>query len=86
MSPRLDEQALVGALGSSLGRHLHALARNDDPRAVVPERDTKSIGAEETFGADLHTVGRSANASSSASPTARARACAARASPRGRST
>ena len=28
----IDEQALVGALGSALGRHLHALARNDDPR------------------------------------------------------
>jgi DNA polymerase-4 len=52
----LDEQVLVRALGSSLGRHLHALARNDDERAVVPERDTKSIGAEETFGADLHTI------------------------------
>jgi DNA polymerase IV len=52
----LDEQVLIGALGSSLGRHLHALAHNDDTRAVVPERDTKSIGAEETFGADLRTV------------------------------
>ena len=38
---------------TSLGAHLHALARNDDPRAVVPERDAKSIGAEETFGVDL---------------------------------
>ena len=53
----LDEQSLVGALGASLGRHLHALANNDDGRAVVPERDAKSIGAEETFGADLHTLG-----------------------------
>jgi DNA polymerase-4 len=52
----IDEHVLVGALGSALGRHLHALARNDDPRAVVPERDAKSIGAEETFAADLHTV------------------------------
>jgi DNA polymerase-4 len=51
-----SEPALVGALGSSLGSHLHALARNDDPRPVVPEREAKSIGAEETFGADLHTV------------------------------
>jgi DNA polymerase-4 len=50
------EPALVSALGSSLGMHLHALACNDDPRAVVPERDAKSIGAEETFGADLHSV------------------------------
>jgi DNA polymerase-4 len=52
----LDEQMLVGALGSSLGHHLHALARNDDPRPVVPERDAKSIGAEETFGRDLHSM------------------------------
>ncbi len=52
----VDEQLLVQALGAGLGRHLHALARNDDERAVVPERDTKSIGAEETFAADLHTV------------------------------
>jgi len=52
----LDEQALVRSLGASLGRHLHALARNDDARSVVPERDAKSIGAEETFGRDLHTL------------------------------
>ena len=52
----LDDQALVGSLGSSLGRHLHALACNDDPRPVVPERDAKSIGAEETFGRDLHSI------------------------------
>jgi DNA polymerase IV len=52
----LDEQSLVRALGPSLGRHLHALACNDDGRAVVPEHDAKSIGAEETFGADLHTL------------------------------
>jgi DNA polymerase-4 len=52
----LDEQSLVRALGSSFGRHLHALAWNDDDRAVVPEREAKSIGAEETFGTDLHTL------------------------------
>jgi len=52
----IDEQMLVGVLGSGLGGHLHALARNDDPRAVTPERDAKSIGAEETFPADLHAV------------------------------
>ncbi len=51
----LDAQVLIGALGSGLGRHLRALARNDDGRAVVPEREAKSIGAEETFGADLHS-------------------------------
>ncbi len=52
----LDENVLVASLGSSLGRHLHALAHNDDDRDVVSERETKSIGAEETFDADLRTV------------------------------
>jgi DNA polymerase-4 len=51
----IDGEVLERALGSSLGAHLHALARNDDPRAVVPERDAKSIGAEETFDKDLRT-------------------------------
>jgi DNA polymerase-4 len=52
----LDEQALVGTLGASLGAHVAALSRNDDPRAVVPERDVKSIGAEETYASDLRTA------------------------------
>jgi DNA polymerase-4 len=51
----VDGAVLEHALGVSLGAHLHALAHNDDPRAVVPERDAKSIGAEETFGNDLRT-------------------------------
>ena len=51
----LPEDTLTAALGSSLGRHLHALARNDDERAVVPERGAKSIGAEQTFAVDLRT-------------------------------
>ncbi len=46
---RLSEPVLVGALGPSLGRHLLNLARNVDDREVVTERETKSIGAEETF-------------------------------------
>ncbi len=45
----LPEPALTAALGNSLGQKLLALAHNDDPRPVVPERETKSIGAEETF-------------------------------------
>jgi DNA polymerase-4 len=49
----LPESALTATLGTSLGQKLLALAHNDDPRAVVPERETKSIGAEETFAADL---------------------------------
>ena len=51
---KLPVEACVGALGSALGRHVHALAHNDDPREVVPDQEVKSIGAEETFAADLH--------------------------------
>jgi DNA polymerase-4 len=51
----LDEDVLARALGASIGAHLVALARNDDPRDVVPEREAKSIGAEETFARDLRT-------------------------------
>lgn len=53
---RLPVDVLTGALGASLGRHLHALARNDDPRVVEPQHEAKSIGAEETFAADLRTA------------------------------
>ena len=51
----LPESSLTASLGTALGSRLHALARNDDPRAVVPEREAKSIGAEETFAVDLRT-------------------------------
>ena len=50
----LPESALTAALGAALGQRLLALANNDDPREVVPEREAKSIGAEETFAVDLH--------------------------------
>ncbi len=49
----MPEAALVGALGDAQGRHLHALAHNDDPRPVEPKRQVKSIGHEETFATDL---------------------------------
>jgi len=39
----------LGALGS----HISALARADDPREVVSEREAKSIGAEETLERDV---------------------------------
>lgn len=52
---QLDESVLVNALGAAHGRHVHALANNDDPRPVVTGREAKSIGAEETFAADLCT-------------------------------
>jgi DNA polymerase IV len=51
----LPESSLTASLGTALGSRLHALARNEDPRTVVPEREAKSIGAEETFAVDLRT-------------------------------
>ena len=48
-------ETLEAALGS-WGRSVHALARGHDPRPVVPDRDAKSIGAEETFETDLRTA------------------------------
>jgi DNA polymerase-4 len=36
-----------------LGRHLSELARGIDPREVVPDRDAKSMGAEDTFEEDI---------------------------------
>lgn len=50
---RADEDVLVAVLGGSHGRHLAALARNEDERAVVPDREAKSVGAEETFATDV---------------------------------
>jgi DNA polymerase-4 len=51
----LGEGALVSALGEASGRHLFALAHAIDDRPVVPDRDMKSIGQEETFAHDLHS-------------------------------
>ncbi len=48
----IPEAVLIAKLGESVGRHLHALAWNQDPRPVEPHRETKSIGHEETFAAD----------------------------------
>jgi DNA polymerase-4 len=52
----LPVAALTAAVGAANGAHLHALARNDDPREVVTTRAVKSIGAEETFPRDLTTT------------------------------
>jgi len=45
----MTEAALVGLLGPALGRHLHALARNRDPRPVKRRRRRRSMGAQSAF-------------------------------------
>ena len=45
--------ALERWLGASLGAHVHALAQGQDARAVVPEREAKSIGSENTLDTDV---------------------------------
>jgi DNA polymerase-4 len=46
----LTEAALVSVLGQAAGRHLHALARNRDPRRVRGRRRRRSIGAQRALG------------------------------------
>ena len=47
---RLPESALVSLLGRASGRHLHALARNRDPRPVKARRRRRSMGAQRALG------------------------------------
>jgi len=47
-----DVTSLEQELGA-LGRHIWELAQGHDPRAVVPDRAAKSVGAEDTFEEDL---------------------------------
>jgi DNA polymerase-4 len=51
----LQEDALVAALGTAAGKHLHALAWARDERPVEPDIKAKSVGHEETFAKDHHT-------------------------------
>ena len=46
------EGRLQAALGPASARHLLALARGDDPREVITDRDSKSISEERTFSVD----------------------------------
>jgi DNA polymerase-4 len=50
----LPEASLVDALGRAQGHQLHELAWNRDDRPVEPDRETKSIGQEETFPKDVY--------------------------------
>ena len=47
---RLGEDALVAMLGRAVGRHLHALANNRDPRPVGTGRRRGSIGSQRALG------------------------------------
>ena len=46
----LAEGTLVAILGQASGRHLHALAHNQDPRPVQARRRRRSIGAQRALG------------------------------------
>lgn len=49
----VPRSTLVAALGTSLGGRLHDLAWGRDEHAVVPDREAKSVGHEETYSTDL---------------------------------
>jgi DNA polymerase-4 len=50
----LGEDGLVSILGKAAGRHLHALAHNQDPRPVHVGRRRRSIGSQHATG--LHRL------------------------------
>ncbi len=50
---RADLDVLVRKLGREAALHLRALAEGRDTREVTPDRDTKSVGSEETFEVDV---------------------------------
>jgi DNA polymerase IV len=47
---RLGEEMLVSILGRAVGRHLHALAHNRDPRPVHVGRRRRSMGTQRALG------------------------------------
>lgn len=50
---RMNETDLVSIFGNAHGAGLYAIARAQDDREVVTEREAKSISAEETFDVDV---------------------------------
>ncbi|MEU2614718.1 DNA polymerase IV [Micromonospora sp. NPDC007271] len=52
---RLDEATLVSLVGAAAGRHLHALARNHDPRPVRVGRRRSSMGAQHALSRRPHS-------------------------------
>ena len=55
---RVPVDELIGVLGQSAGAGLAAQARAEDERAVIADRELKSVGAEETFDTDVADVTR----------------------------
>ncbi|KRB76507.1 DNA polymerase IV [Nocardioides sp. Root190] len=51
---RVSEDELVSQVGKSLGHSLFHLARAQDDRPVVPDRETKSVSVEGTYEHDLN--------------------------------
>lgn len=52
---KLTETDLMHRFGKS-GKFFYNIVRGIDNRAVVPDRESKSVGAEDTFAADLTTI------------------------------
>ena len=53
----LEEETLVLMLGRAVGRQLHALAYNRDPRPVLPRRRRRSMGAQRALGRRRRSFG-----------------------------
>jgi DNA polymerase-4 len=53
---RIDRAALIAALGATQGSLLYDLSWGRDLRPVEADREMKSLGQEETFGHDRHTL------------------------------
>jgi DNA polymerase-4 len=54
----LPESDVVGALGKTHGRGLWLLAHGLDDRAVIAERESKSVSVEDTFDTDIADTAR----------------------------
>lgn len=52
---KLTEQQMVRHFGKT-GRFFYKIVRGVDTREVVPDRETKSVGAEDTFPYDLNNI------------------------------
>ncbi|MGH9118270.1 MAG: DNA polymerase IV [Acidimicrobiales bacterium] len=52
----LPEETVVAGLGAAHGIHLWTLAHGLDDQPVVPDQPIKSVGHEETFAEDHHTL------------------------------